>query len=276
VIGSLNPDDPSTLKFTHTESAHEAVFSFLVAVAGFGSLVDVYKSKPEEGAKPWAYDHYALFESIQYDVTLKWKPNIVLHSAVNNGIPYEISFEQFDVEARTAGETVNMGALNHFIFGLSQMMVVSYVENHKGHLNAKYGPVDSWPAVWQFARIVRNAMSHGNKVNITDGKTATWKGLTYSPSENGRTVVNADLLPGDLIVMLREWKTRFKVPELPGYEGRYGLPLPNASNHQDGCLRRCSLRKPLPQSLPLIREKEVRTPPVPDFSSWKLPTAYAE
>jgi len=200
----LNPANPITLKFLHTDAAHKAVYSFLVAVAGFASLVDVYKSKPDQGAKPWAHDHYAAFDGLLCDVTLRWKPHQVVYSAVNNAIPSEVRFEQYDVEPISPNETVNLGALDHFIFGLSQMMIVTYFENHKGVLKAKYGPIVSWPAVWQFARIVRNAMSHGNQVNITDGKIGTWKGLTYSPSENGRDVVNADLFPGDLIVMLRE------------------------------------------------------------------------
>lgn len=200
----LNGVEPSSLKFRHTDTAHETVFSFLVAIIGFGSLVDVYMARPEEGAKPWADDHYATFDGLLCDVTLRWKPQLVVHSAITNNMPHEICFEQHQVTPLPAGETVNLGALNHLIFGLSQMMIVSYVENHKDHLKTKYGPVATWPPVWQFARIVRNAMSHGNKVNITDGKAATWKGLTYSPAENGRPVVNADLFPADLIVMLRE------------------------------------------------------------------------
>lgn len=200
----LNPTNPSTLKFLRSDSAHKAVFSFLVAIAGFSSLADVYKAEPNEGAKPWPDDHYATFDGLICDVTLRWRPQLVVQSAITNVLPHEISFEQYEVEPVPAGETVNLGALDHFIFGLSQMMIVSFVENHKAHLNNNYGPVESWPGVWQFARVVRNAMSHGNKVSITDGKTATWKGLTYSPADNGRAVVNADLLPGDLIVMLRE------------------------------------------------------------------------
>jgi hypothetical protein len=200
----LNGENPSTLKFLHTESAHGAVFSFLVAIASFASLVDVYSSSPEEGGKPWAKDHYAAFDGLLCNVTLRWKPLPLIHSVMSNGSPAEISLEQYDVAPLPTGETVELGSLGHFIFGLSQMILVSYVEGQKDHLNAKYGPVASWPPVWQFARIVRNAMAHGNKLNITDGKAATWKGLTYTPSDNGRAIVNADLFPGDLIVMLRE------------------------------------------------------------------------
>lgn len=200
----LDPDNPSTLRFLHTEASHEAVFSFLVAIAGFGSLVDVYKPGSEEGAKPWASDHYAAFDGLLCNVRLQWKPEHVLRAAVMNCFPAEIAFEQYDVAPLPIGETVSLGTLDYFIVGLSQMMIVSYFENHRARVQKKYGHVASWPAVWQFARMVRNALSHGNKIHINDEKNATWKGLTYSPADNGRTVVNADLFPGDLIVMLRE------------------------------------------------------------------------
>lgn len=200
----LNPAGSTALKFLPTDTAYESVFSFLVAVVGFASLVEVYTSKPDEGAKPWADENYATFDGLLCNVTLRWKPRPVVYSAIMYSPPTEICFEKFEVAPLPLGETVNLGLLEHFIFGLSQMMIVSYVENHKHHLNAKYGSIASWPMVWQFARIVRNAMSHGNKLNITDGKSAMWKGLTYSDTGNGRAVVNADLFPGDLIVLLRE------------------------------------------------------------------------
>lgn len=200
----LNPDSPTPLSFFATESAHEAIFSFLIAVVGFASLVEVYKSDPAEGAKPWPEDHYATFEGRLCDVTLRWKPHLVTFSAVMNCMPYEISFEQYEVAPDLTDDPVNLGALEHFIFGLCQMMLISYFEIHRPTVEARYGSINNWPAVWQFARMVRNAMSHGNKINITDGKSATWKGLTYSSADQGRPVINFDLLPGDLFLMLRE------------------------------------------------------------------------
>lgn len=200
----VNPGDPSSLKFLATEGAHEAIFSFLIAVAGFSSLVDVYKSSSAEGPKPWPEDHYATFDGLLCDITLRWKPNLVIFAAVMNGIPNEIEFEEYQLAPKTAENEVNLGALNHFFFGTSQMMIVSYYEKNRRHIEDRFGKIDNWPPVWQFARMVRNAVSHGNKVNIIDGKSATWKGLTYSPASQGRIVINSDLFPADLIIMLRE------------------------------------------------------------------------
>lgn len=201
----VQPETPTELKFVSTESAHEAVNSFLIALMGFSALVDVWSPHSTSPATPWEQGHYAELGGVLCDVTLRLVPDLVVYSAVLNGIPHEIKFEQYATVRETdSDDTVRLGALGPFLLGISTMLVVSYFEAHKQHLKDKYGPIASWPTVWQFARIVRNALSHGNKINITDDKTATWRGLTYSAVENGRTVINGDLFPADLIVMLRE------------------------------------------------------------------------
>lgn len=199
------PETATELKFLSTESAHESVNSFLIALMGFSALVDVWSPRSTGPANPWGDGHYATFQGLLCDVELRIKPHIVVQSAVLNYIPFEIIFEQFAiVRPPEPNQPIRLGSIGPFIFGLSNMLIVSFFERHKDHLRIKYGSIDHWPAVWQFARMVRNAMSHGNTVTVTDGKSASWKGLTYSEAENGRTVINSDLFPADLIVLLRE------------------------------------------------------------------------
>lgn len=200
----LNPDNGAVLRFTHKDTALEPVFGYLTGLIGFASLVDIYKANKVESAKPWAADHYAAFDGKVCPVRLHWRPHHLVYAAINNGIPAMIEFEQFETSPMPADESLNLGALQHFMTGLSQSMIVPYYEDRKPVLKSKYGSPTKWPPVWQFAHTVRNAMSHGNKVNITNGKSTTWKGLTYTSASNGRKVVNEDLFPADLFILLRE------------------------------------------------------------------------
>ncbi len=63
-----------------------------------------------------------------------------------------------------------------------------------------------WPNAWQFARIVRNAVSHEGIVNIdnTTFTPVTWHSLTYGPAQSGRTLLGRDLAIADLIFLMIE------------------------------------------------------------------------
>jgi hypothetical protein len=63
-----------------------------------------------------------------------------------------------------------------------------------------------WPTVWNFARIVRNAATHGYNVNWNNDRAPaiSWHHLTYSASDNGRPLIGAELRLGDLLVLMFE------------------------------------------------------------------------
>ena len=197
-------EESKTLTFHKDEGSFQAVVSFLISMMGFASLVDIYGAYNAGSGKPWSEEDHAVFDGLTSNVRLQWRPNYLVSSVVRNYQPEQITFECFELEPLPKGETVNLGSLDTFIIGLSQMMLVSYFEDRKDLIKQNFKVIKNWPEVWQFARIVRNALSHGNKINIHDGYSATWNGLTYSEVQNGQTVINADLFPGDLIVLLRE------------------------------------------------------------------------
>jgi hypothetical protein len=69
------------------------------------------------------------------------------------------------------------------------------------------GDTKNWPPNINFGRVVRNAIVHGGKINFTNPNAdpVSWRGLTFSPADNGIVAVNAGLLSGgDLIVLMLE------------------------------------------------------------------------
>lgn len=66
---------------------------------------------------------------------------------------------------------------------------------------------DKWPPVSNFARIVRNAISHGGTVNLNSDKSVggSWRGVEISYHDNGRQLINAGQLSiGDLVLLMLE------------------------------------------------------------------------
>lgn len=64
--------------------------------------------------------------------------------------------------------------------------------------------VYKWPSPWDFARVVRNAMSHGGKVNIDNpaAKPVSWEGLTYGHAQNKRQIIGTDISVADIVLLM--------------------------------------------------------------------------
>lgn len=80
-------------------------------------------------------------------------------------------------------------------------MFTNYFERHKHRIKAAY-PKRTWPEVWNFGRVIRNAFAHNGCIRIDDAKeNVSWRGLTYSHADN-ETFVELSLSPGDLIYLM--------------------------------------------------------------------------
>jgi hypothetical protein len=72
---------------------------------------------------------------------------------------------------------------------------------------AKYGgDVTKWPAVLNFARVVRNSFAHGNRIHFQNPNAApvSWRSIRYAPTDNGRAVLYNDMGLADFIVLFEE------------------------------------------------------------------------
>jgi hypothetical protein len=62
-----------------------------------------------------------------------------------------------------------------------------------------------WPPVWNFGRVVRNALSHNGSIHFENmnAKPVTWHNLSFDPTHNGRAIFD-DIDPVDLILLMAE------------------------------------------------------------------------
>jgi hypothetical protein len=85
---------------------------------------------------------------------------------------------------------------------------VEYYETYKQWMFDRCGKSDLWPEVWRFARVVRNAISHGGKVRIEKQTEpiVQWYGAAYDYGSNGKVAFgpNGDLEFADMVVLMFE------------------------------------------------------------------------
>lgn len=67
------------------------------------------------------------------------------------------------------------------------------------------GDKSKWSPLWRFARIVRNALSHGGSISWLNDKAPPerWHKLTYSSADRGKKI-GADMAMGDYIILMFE------------------------------------------------------------------------
>ena len=82
-----------------------------------------------------------------------------------------------------------------------------YFETYKPWLKHNVSTdVYQWPAVWNFARVVRNATFHEGRISWdnVNAPAVSWEGIEYSSEDNGREVIGSHLTLGDLLILMLE------------------------------------------------------------------------
>lgn len=99
---------------------------------------------------------------------------------------------------------------------------VDFYENSTPFLKKTFGSDPAgWPAVWDFARVVRNACSHGGKLSMNgaNSRSVVWHHTTYEKSMNGQQIIGGDFAFGDILVLMFELSDNLD---------QHGCPVPAA------------------------------------------------
>lgn len=157
-------------------------------------------------------DHVVQIDGKQVGQRLKIYPSNLLDQFFNNLVwPKQIRFDEESITIEPSAR-LNLSLYERPLYAFSQTMFVNYFERHRPEIERIYGnDTNNWPNEWDFARVVRNSVSHNGCVNFRNlsASPVSWRGLTYSPSENGRKVLFDDLWFGDLIYLMMDMDTKF-------------------------------------------------------------------
>jgi hypothetical protein len=83
---------------------------------------------------------------------------------------------------------------------------VTFFESRKDKIETKYSKdLSKWPSVLNFARVIRNAYSHKGQIHFLNPAAASvsWRTLTYSPSDNGKSIHTEIFVP-EIIALMKE------------------------------------------------------------------------
>jgi|SRR5665213_581605 len=106
--------------------------------------------------------------------------------------------------------------LNKLLISLTNPIFVDFFELYRPWLKTKFGgDANSWPEIFNFARVIRNVVSHHHGYLHFDNKKApavSWRSLTYSPSDEGKYVLGyivdgkvPDMTTADLIILMLDF-----------------------------------------------------------------------
>lgn len=167
------------------------------ACVGVGFLTFLAGSAPGPVAPMHAFqchqmDRYVIF------------PDAMIRQILTNVLPESFEIRLLD---QPGGKGDDQPWPIQIVFAnIAASALVKFYEDFRPWLTAKLGSEhNKLPTAWRFARIVRNAASHGGvSINDKTFQPVSWKGLTYGPDNNGRQILGGDLSCGDLFVLMLE------------------------------------------------------------------------
>lgn len=201
--GGANVSPDITQSISRSVSYMPDFESYLVGLFGFAMSVEAANSG---AAKPYGEEDTVMLGCRQSNSNWYWRPAPTIEMIAKNVSISHLYLERFEGTTQPNDDNLTLGALETLLFNLGQSLGVNYFERSKPQVIQKFGDVSNWPDVWNFARIVRNSMSHGGKVHFDNpnANPVSWRGLVYAPSNNGRRILHTDIWPGDLFDLITE------------------------------------------------------------------------
>lgn len=139
--------------------------------------------------------------SALFDLEIRFSPDQWVHEVFNRNWPAHIEFEIIHGN-KISPETDNFNPYQHLLLGTPANTFCVFYENVKADIHRKFGRKSDFPADIQFCRIVRNAIAHRNKINITDGLAGELNGVTISEKNNGEQLIYNLVTQADLIFLM--------------------------------------------------------------------------
>lgn len=205
------PKEPFEMHYLETKHGYfPELVRLLVALSSIGLLLEIHKG---HSVKPYGSSDY---------LTLTGKGNV-------SGI--EISFFVGPIYQRLLSPTKRMPRVLKAIkrpidYSVSHPLQVSkvqpimvrliadaflsYYASHVKAVESRWGTVEkgNWPTVWQFGRVIRNAIAHDGKICFDSKKAPPvhWHNLRYSREDNDlkRQLLYDEITGVELILLMED------------------------------------------------------------------------
>lgn len=190
------------------EPCFENILGLIVSHVTYSVALAAYE---ERNLSSILKDDPCLYQGTPHTTNLELETRVknwILQISDNNW-PNEIEFEITKLGTKKPYMGAPWEVPKSDIFGEWQAIstYVSFYEQVIDLIEKKHGKdCNSWPDIFNFARICRNALAHGNKINIKNKKSKkySWRNLSYGPTDNGRKVIFSDFSFADLIILMKD------------------------------------------------------------------------
>ena len=179
------------------------VANYLITLISLTLTAELYI---KGAAGKYSSNHAVQLDAKQAGKRLRFYPYTLLDDIFQLKWPTTLSFEERNVTI-DPNAVLNLGALERPLYAFAQSMFVNYFGRYRPDIETQYGEnTTGWPQDWNFGRVVRNSFAHKGVVYFKNASAppVQWRGLTYSPADNGRNVMNRDLWPADLIYLMMD------------------------------------------------------------------------
>lgn len=205
--GGARPSPAVTSVISNTARYFLDFETYLVGILGFAHMTEASNGGH---SSPYRPEDTAMIGCKQSPAEWFWRAEPTVSSLTKNFANTELFLQRNPGPLAEPNATLNLGAMGALMHNFGQALGTNYYERNVHSIRATYpGGAHHWPAVWDFGRVIRNAMSHGGRIHFDTSATrsVSWKELTYSPSDNGRHILHTDIWPGDLFDLIIEMDT---------------------------------------------------------------------
>jgi hypothetical protein len=194
---------------TYSKSKHRFFDSLASFFAGVASVGVAFEVQVGHASRPYGSTDYITLEGMKSvsGCEFRFFPKSLLDTLGANDWPQQLVVEEIQLAAQSPSYPVWLTGLIGIHGSLIASAFVTYFEDHRGAIEGKHGKDPyAWPSCWNFARVVRNALSHGGVVNFLNAAAppVSWRTLTYSPAQNGRQLLYKDVTAVELILLLED------------------------------------------------------------------------
>jgi hypothetical protein len=183
---------------------YDGLKNFLLATSCliFASYIKIYGRQPPPGSDAEVHGQQVRHLKIKIPVYG------FLDHALNRTSPdsFEISLETPATALRPDATPYNEHFKDTVLIFISPIFVEYYENYIQWIVNTYGGRSDNWHETWRFARVIRNAISHGGKISIDSqrDRSVMWYGASYAFADNGKVIFGTDISVGDMICLLLE------------------------------------------------------------------------
>lgn len=184
----------------------DELVSFLAAFGSLATALRFYSGETPAALGP--HQVIGFQGSHVSNLSLSYAPGAILSEIAQNRLPSTIQMVEGPRTAVSPEDPSSLTIVVELSISLIGSTLIRYYESVIPAVRNRFGTDSTnWPGVWNFGRVIRNALAHhGGRINFDNSRAqpVSWKSLTFSPADNGRQVMFVDITTTEVILLMED------------------------------------------------------------------------